>query len=146
MKTCKYCLAPVENLLACSCGEHVKTLLLKHAKKVKSYYKRHSLRRISRGIVRKHRGLRRKECNVTPWDLWKLAKKQKMLCPLTGRRLATDNISVDHIIPLVKGGTHALSNLRLVRKEANLARHTLSDEEFYSLCLDVVKQMEQKNP
>lgn len=77
------------------------------------------------------------EGDLKPFDFWKLAKKQKLICPLTGRRLASDNISVDHIIPLSKGGKNSIDNFRLVDKHANLARLHYTDEVFFKLCQDV---------
>ena len=75
---------------------------------------------------------------VTALSLWGLAKRQKCICPLSGRRITNENISVDHIVPLSKGGTHDISNLRLTVKESNIARQSMTDAEFVSLCRDVV--------
>lgn len=66
-----------------------------------------------------------------------------MLCALTGRRLTNENISPDHIIPISKGGTHDIGNIRLVDRDANIARAALSDEDFLKLCKDVVKTLDK---
>lgn len=139
MKTCKYCLAPVVSLASCKCGEYKKDLARKHASKVNSYYSRHPLRRLVKGLENQRRKLRKVKVDITPWDLWKMAKKQRMLCALSGRKLTSDNISLDHILPLSKGGTNNISNLRLVKKEVNFARQTLSDTDFFNLCREILQ-------
>ena len=79
------------------------------------------------------------EGELKPFDFWKMAKRQKLICPLTGRKLSSENISVDHIIPLSKGGKNSIDNFRLVDKYANLARLNHTDEEFFKLCQDVIR-------
>lgn len=76
--------------------------------------------------------------SITAWDLWKIAKRQRLLCPLTGRYLTRKNISVDHIIPLSNGGTNNLSNLRFIDYHANLAKAMFSDEDLFNLAKDIV--------
>jgi 5-methylcytosine-specific restriction endonuclease McrA len=67
-------------------------------------------------------------------ELWAIAKKQKMLCPFTGDKLTSENISLDHIIPRSKGGSNEPSNVRLVTKWVNLMRLNYTDEEFIKMC------------
>jgi CRISPR/Cas system Type II protein with McrA/HNH and RuvC-like nuclease domain len=75
---------------------------------------------------------------VRPFDLWRLAKKQKCKCALTGQLLSKDNISLDHIQPVSLGGNNNFDNLRLVAKRVNIARQNMTDFEFLQLCQDVV--------
>lgn len=103
--------------------------------KQKKYMRKHTFARLIRSL---------KNCDdtskLTKFDLWKLAKKQKLICPLTGRRLTNDNISIDHIIHLSNNGSSLIDNIRLVDYDANMARRALSDSEFIKLCQDVAKQ------
>ena len=62
-----------------------------------------------------------------------LVVAQKCRCALTGERLTVDNVSIDHIVPVAKGGTNELSNLRLLTKRVNKALWDSSDEDFISL-------------
>ncbi len=75
---------------------------------------------------------------IAPADLWRIAKKQRLICPFTGQKLTIDNMSVDHIIPKSKGGLNIPSNIRLTLKSVNVARSNMTDNEFLSLCKDVV--------
>lgn len=75
---------------------------------------------------------------ITAFDLWKIAKRQKMICPLTGDRLTRDNISVDHVVPRTRGGKNISANIRLTTLQVNMARKDLPDERFVELCQKVV--------
>jgi 5-methylcytosine-specific restriction endonuclease McrA len=80
---------------------------------------------------------------VKPFDLWKLAKKQKLICAISGRKLTTENISVDHVVPLSKGGSTKIDNMQLVDYHANLAKFTFTMSELYTLCEDILKYRSQ---
>jgi 5-methylcytosine-specific restriction endonuclease McrA len=75
---------------------------------------------------------------VKPFDLWKIAKRQKLICPITGRKLTNENISIDHIVSRKRGGTNEINNFQLVDFHANLAKFTLTMDELLSLCRDIV--------
>lgn len=75
---------------------------------------------------------------ATARQLWALWHKQRGCCALTGRRLGRD-AHLDHIVPLARGGGHEISNLRFLCHQANLAKRALSDDEFISLCGDVIR-------
>lgn len=98
-------------------------------------YKCHTFKTIAR-----YTNKRCKIGKVTAQDLWSCAKKQKLCCPISGEKLTTKNISIDHIIPLSKGGTNTLDNLRLVTRAVNIAKHTMSDAEFLSFCQNIVSR------
>lgn len=82
----------------------------------------------------------RKKLKVSAFDFWRLAKKQKLCCPLTGRRLTGETMSIDHIVPISKGGTNDLTNLQFVHVEVNYAKRNLLQENFIQLCHEVVKR------
>lgn len=86
---------------------------------------------------------------ITPDDLRALWDAQDGRCGLTGRELvpeagdanglADDGPQLDHIVPIARGGTHDLSNLRWVCAAANRAKRDLLDDEFFALCRSVVR-------
>ncbi len=75
---------------------------------------------------------------ISAFDIWKIAKKQKLKCAISGRKLTKENISLDHIVPLSRGGKNEPHNLRLVEHRINLALHVLTDQEFFDMCKSVV--------
>jgi len=78
---------------------------------------------------------------ITPQELWRLAKKQKLRCAISGIKLTNENISVDHIIPIADGGRNIISNLQLVDKFINDMKNSHSQEEF----LEIVKKIYNYN-
>jgi 5-methylcytosine-specific restriction endonuclease McrA len=72
-------------------------------------------------------------------DLLGIAKKQQLICPLTGLKLTAQNISVDHIMAVSKGGSNAPSNIRLVHRIANHMKNHYSDTQFLEMCSLVTK-------
>lgn len=142
MKTCNYCGRGCESMRLCECGEWLNHRETKRKLKQVKHYWRHTFRRLRKGILKNARSKNKfafESHDVTAMSLWGLAKRQKCICPLSGRKITNENISVDHIVPLSKGGTHDITNLRLTVKETNYARLNMSDDEFISLCKDVVK-------
>lgn len=63
---------------------------------------------------------------------------QQYRCALSGRKLAPENTSLDHILPVSRGGGHTLKNAQALANEVNRAKHTLTNAEFIQLCRDVV--------
>jgi 5-methylcytosine-specific restriction endonuclease McrA len=80
---------------------------------------------------------------LKPFDLWKLAKKQKCKCAITGLKLTPMNVSVDHIIPRSKGGGHTVDNLRLVHRDINHMKNHYSDDYFLEMCKLVSTNFQQ---
>jgi 5-methylcytosine-specific restriction endonuclease McrA len=94
-------------------------------------------------FTNKCRGLRRLDKEqpplkeVTAKDLWSLWKRQRGRCALTGRKLDR-HAHVDHKIPRSRGGSGAIENLQWLSAYANYLKRHLTDEEFISLCRDVI--------
>jgi len=63
------------------------------------------------------------------------------ICYLTGKSIdlnKPETYNLDHIIPTSKGGTNDLNNLGLCLWEANVAKGSLSLEDFYDLCESIL--------
>jgi 5-methylcytosine-specific restriction endonuclease McrA len=71
---------------------------------------------------------------LKPFDLWKIAKKQKCKCAITGLKLTPTTVSVDHIISVSSGGKHSVENLRLVHKHINHMKNLYDDKYFLEMC------------
>lgn len=76
--------------------------------------------------------------NYTVCEWFQMLVFQKGRCAVSGVELTSENISIDHIIPVSSGGTHELSNLRLVAWEVNQAMNSLDDDDFIELCRQVI--------
>lgn len=74
---------------------------------------------------------------LDPKELWSLARRQKLRCPLSGLYLTRKDISLDHIIPLSKGGSNTIENVRFVHRTVNNMKHDHTDAEFLSMCGDI---------
>lgn len=117
----------------------------KHKKKKNEEQKQFRKKSVLRYLTYKTNSTVKNRGNFTVWELWCKVKKQKLLCALTGRSLTSENLSVDHIIPLSKNGMNTIDNIQLVDKDANMARRCLSVEEFVKLCHDVVRKSTERN-
>lgn len=111
----------------------------------KTYRAKHPLRMLVEYSNRRFDNTSSDFYKLKPFDLWKILKTQKMICPLTGYKLSTKNISVDHIIPVSKGGTNQPSNIRIVDVIANKMLFTSTDEEFFKICKDICNYQLQIN-
>ena len=68
-----------------------------------------------------------------------LIEKQQYRCALSGRKLTPETASLDHVVPLSRGGKHDISNLQVLEHQVNTAKGTLTMDEFISLCEDVIR-------
>jgi len=71
-----------------------------------------------------------------------LLRRQMYRCSLSGRVLTPETMTLDHIIPLAKGGKYCCSNVQLVHSDVNTAKGTMSNEDFKQMCMDVVMHLQ----
>jgi 5-methylcytosine-specific restriction endonuclease McrA len=76
---------------------------------------------------------------VTSRMILNLLEKQGYRCALSGRQLTPETASIDHVLPLSRGGRHAIENLCIVDHQVNVAKGTLTLEEFVCLCREVAE-------
>jgi len=104
---------------------------LTHPFRVLCYYTNSNYRRVFKRI----NGV---DCldafHLKPHHLFGIAKKQGLICVLTGVKLTAENVSCDHIISVTNGGTNGIENIRLVDKDINRIKLNYSDEEFIAMC------------
>lgn len=81
---------------------------------------------------------RRSDPSITVTDIQTMWDQQGGLCALTGRPLGPD-AQLDHVLPLARGGSRGLANLRWVCPQANYAKRDLTDEEYLTLCRDSIE-------
>jgi 5-methylcytosine-specific restriction endonuclease McrA len=98
----------------------------------KKYGKTHFFKTVAWRLQIKEKGARASYKELA--SLWKI---QRGMCVLTERRLNRQNCQLDHIIPIVRGGSSTIENLRWVHRDVNYAKRDLFDEEFIALCQEV---------
>lgn len=83
---------------------------------------------LSSNLRHKGRGI------VTARELWIIARRQRLICPLSGLFLTRKTISLDHIVPISQGGSHSAENIQLVHVIINKMKLNHSDQEFIDMC------------
>jgi CRISPR/Cas system Type II protein with McrA/HNH and RuvC-like nuclease domain len=78
------------------------------------------------------------DVKVTAKKLLQLVNAQEFKCALTGQELSPPRASIDHIVPLSKGGAHAMHNLQVIDRDINLAKGKMTNAEFIEMCRLVV--------
>lgn len=119
-----------------------KKLKNKHkAENHKRYYRKHNFLTLLKNLKKnlKTKGYDH-QLKFTAFDLWCLAKRQKLKCAISGIKLTADNLSIDHIIPLSRGGSSDLSNLQIVDKNVNLIKSTMTVDELLKFCKIILKK------
>ena len=69
-----------------------------------------------------------------------LMEKQGGKCFYSGVPLTFDNVSADHSIPLSRGGSNDIENIRLVTKRVQKMKGRMTHDEFIRVCTDIVAQ------
>ena len=83
---------------------------------------------------------------ITATQVLDLVERQNCTCALSGRKLTPETASMDHIVPLGRDGDHTIENIWIVDHQVNLAKRTLSVEEFVSMCREVAAYWDGKKP
>lgn len=55
-------------------------------------------------------------------DPWFIYERDGGKCHICGKRVATKDMSLDHLVPVSKGGAHMATNLRLAHRVCNVRR------------------------
>lgn len=59
--------------------------------------------------------------------------RDRSTCYLCGERVAADEIHLDHVVPLSRGGDHSRANVRVACGTCNIAKGTLTEDEFRAI-------------
>jgi 5-methylcytosine-specific restriction endonuclease McrA len=89
-------------------------------KHIKSHPDAHRQRRLKRRAVQRENGV----FVVTPIEIQKILSSRCIFCG------TADNITVEHLIPLSRGGRHSIGNLAPSCKSCNSAKGTRTVMEF----------------
>lgn len=72
--------------------------------------------------------------SVNQETVLQLLERQQYRCALTDQALTPESASLDHIVPVCRGGEHRIENTQVLERTVNRAKGTLSNEEFIALC------------
>jgi 5-methylcytosine-specific restriction endonuclease McrA len=113
-------------------------------KKLSPYWSVKGWKRYKKRVFRTMTNQANKRCKagkLSPIELWSIAKKQKLICPLTGEKLTSANISVDHIKPISKGGSNDVSNIQLITRRANTIKNDMTYKELLYFCRNIIQRL-----
>lgn len=75
---------------------------------------------------------------ITTSDVKAALRRQGYRCALTGDELTPEIASLDHVVPLSRGGEHRPENIQVVTRDANRAKGPMVAAEFVEFCRRVV--------
>lgn len=67
-----------------------------------------------------------------------LLQKQNFKCYVSGIELTYENVEIEHIQPLTKGGKHELENLCLIDKSLRELKRLNTKKEILELCKVII--------
>lgn len=82
-----------------------------------------------------------KQSTPTIEELYKWLNIDEYKCYYSNEILTIDNLTIDHKIPLSRGGTNELNNLCICSRKMNTIKGQLTEEEFNEL-LELVSKWE----
>lgn len=82
---------------------------------------------------------------LTAKQILALVESRDFKCAVTGLALDPPFAKVDHIMPVKRGGDHALDNAQVVHAEINRMKGMLTPDEFLGLCALVVRGAGESN-
>jgi len=75
--------------------------------------------------------------NITAKEVLDLVRRQGYVCAISGRTLTPETASLDHTVPLGRGGEHSIRNISVVDHQVNIAKGTMTTDEFVVMCKEV---------
>lgn len=72
--------------------------------------------------------------------------KDKGRCAICGRFISYEEFTIDHIIPLAKGGTNEMKNLQCACNKCNLIKSDILPDELMDKLHEIVLYQSRKNP
>lgn len=76
------------------------------------------------------RRARKRTTQIEPVTPLQIIERDGCACYLCGRELTFDEVTLDHVTPLARGGTHTADNLRVACMTCNKRKHTKLIEEM----------------
>lgn len=86
-----------------------------------------------------------KRKNFTSAQRMSVYNKDKGTCAICGKFVSVDDFTIDHIIPIAKGGTNDLENLQCAHKVCNQVKQDILPEDLMDKLGDIVVYQMEKN-
>ena len=67
------------------------------------------------------------------------------ICEICGKFVPMNSFTVDHIIPISKGGTYEFSNLQLAHESCNLMKTDALPEDFFDKMIEILNYQGKKS-
>lgn len=74
----------------------------------------------------------------TPKERRDIYLRDRGICGICGNFIAPDNFSIDHIIPISKGGTYDYDNLQCCCKKCNQLKDDALPDDFFDMVLSAI--------
>lgn len=68
----------------------------------------------------------------------KVKETQTHICYYCGQLLTDDNFTIDHLIPLSRGGKHKMKNLKPCCMSCNREKGSMTRDEYLSVCKPIL--------
>lgn len=74
------------------------------------------------------------DTKVTATMIRQLCEKQEYRCALTGVNLTPQTASLDHAVPISRGGENSIANCQIVTQQVNRMKGLMTNDEFIEVC------------
>lgn len=119
---------------------NARVLLNKASKKLKDY-KIVDLENMQ--VIGDIHKIKRKQFSQT--ERVKIYNKSKGRCAICGKFIPYDSFTIDHIIPLAKGGTNAMDNLQVACSVCNLIKQDILPEDLMNKLTEIILYQMRKS-
>lgn len=79
-------------------------------------------------------------------ELRNSVQKKSQCCAICGKPISDDEFSIDHIIPISRGGNNSIDNLRPVHRRCNTIKDNMLDDELLQHTTDILCYNLYNNP
>lgn len=86
-----------------------------------------------------------KRKQFTQTERTKIYNKSKGRCAICGKFIPCDSFTIDHIIPLARGGTNAMDNLQAACGVCNLIKQDILPEDLFKKLTEIILYQMRKS-
>ena len=86
-----------------------------------------------------------KRRSFTPAERTAVYNRAHGCCEICGKFVPIDAFTIDHIVPISKGGTYDLDNLQLAHESCNLMKIDALPDDFLDKMIEIMKFQGKKN-